>query len=89
MPMGKYFGRARQSFLFLVVGVFFFFSDFPSSCFAGCLILRGHLERYQDTEATCQVGSVTHSSAQSLVEPAVTAQQVIKTQKRREGKKRK
>ena len=29
MPMGKYFGRARQSFLFLVVGVFFFFLTFP------------------------------------------------------------
>lgn len=82
MALGKCFGRARQSFIFWV-----FFSYFPSNCFAGCLILHGHLERYQDTEATHQVGSTLHSSAEFLLVPAVMAQQATKTQKLREGKK--
>lgn len=86
MPIGKYFGRARQSFLFWFFFFFFLLSLQLLRWMPNPPWTSGEVPAH---EATYQVGSVMHSSAEFLVVPAVMAQRVIKTQKSREGKKKK
>lgn len=75
MATGKYFGRARQSFIFWG---FFFLLSFQLLCrMPNPPWTSGEVPGHR---ATCQVGSTLHSSAEFLLVPAVMAQRVSKTQ---------